>query len=107
MAVSVTLAIAGRRAHAVDILVIQVRTSTDVNQTAHFCPPSGAYKSQQNAWLGIVHLPDSEFTEVGVRFCKPGKSQHRSAKRDTEDSDTFAISQTTVNRQTNTYSRAQ
>ncbi len=53
----------------------------------------------------IVHLP--EFTEVGVRFCKPGKSQHRSAKRDTEDSDTFAISQPTVNRQANTYSRAQ
>jgi hypothetical protein len=42
-----------------------------------------------------------------VRFRKQGKSQHRSAKRDTEDSVTFAISQPTVNRQANTYSRAQ
>jgi hypothetical protein len=51
--------------------------------------------------LIIVHLP--EFTEVGVRFCKPGKSQNHSAKHDTEDSGTFAISQPTVNRRIDTY----
>jgi hypothetical protein len=48
----------------------------------------------------IVHLP--EFTEVGVRFCKPGKRQHRRAKRDTEDSDTLDVSLPTANRQANT-----
>ncbi len=60
-------------------------------------PLAEALGLQQTITTLIVHLP--EFTEVGVRFCKPGKSQHCSAKRDTEDSgsDTLAISQPTVN----------
>jgi hypothetical protein len=66
---------------------------------------AGIYFSLSGVQAIIVHLP--EFTEVGVRFCKSGKNQYRSAKRDTEDSDTFSISQPTVNRQANTYSHAQ
>jgi hypothetical protein len=59
----------------------------------------------QSQRTDIVHLPES--TKVGVRFCKPGKRQCHSAKHDTEDSDIFISSQPTVNRQTNTYCRAQ
>jgi hypothetical protein len=38
--------------------------------------------------LSILVLQLPEPAEVGVRFCKPGRRRHRSAKLDTEDSDT-------------------
>ena len=46
----------------------------------------------------VLQLPEP--AEVGVRFCKPDRRRHRSAKLDTEDSDTGDSDMSTSSRPT-------